>query len=230
MKHAILLVIVATGIIGSLFCIYLARGTETAGLWTAERVVDLGSVLQGQKLNATFSLVNHHSEIVNVAEVVTACTCSQAVVSTMHVLPGQPVQITVSWQTGRSRGSTGTNLQVIYMLADGTKRTMALRVQGNVVPDVVFSPRRLVFQGGHAHTSVLTLSSGHDTPFRVLKVYSNNSAFTAQLNSSDSILVSFVPDKWQPDERVEPLLIVDTDCIAEPQLFIPLNVTKAPSR
>jgi hypothetical protein len=184
-----------------------------------------GEISQGQELYATFGLTNRFPQPLEIKQVARGCTCANAKLSKTHVEPGEQISLEVSWKTGKSRGHTGTNLQVIFQLADGVSGYKLLRIQGDIIPDILYDPVELSFVKTEVATEVVQFSPGRQMDFRISRVFCSNAAFTATLHGNNRVEVTFQPDKWLPEDLSEPKLIVETNSVNEAQIFIPLQVT-----
>jgi len=219
-----LLVVAGLAFLGSLLCVNQARPPVPPELWTDQPVCDRGELSQGEKVHATFDLVNHFPQPLEITKVVTGCTCSKAELSTKHVEPDDHLLLTVSWKTGTARGRSGTDLQVVFQLADGTRGSKILGIQGDVVPDVVYDPTEVVFINGKVASATVHFYPGRQKEFKIRKAFCNHAAFVAHLHGDESVRVTFQPDKWLAEDRSKPNLIVETDSLNEPQMILPLRV------
>ena len=214
--------VAATCILGSMVCLYLARPAAPSELWVTKPVIDHGEVSQGQEIQATFELVNRFPQSLTIGDVFTSCTCSRAKLSKRHVAPGENLSLTVSWKTGSLRGKSGTNLQVFFKLADGSTDFKLLRIEGTVIPDIRFDPAEIVFAGGQAETASIRFHAGRQRAYSIIRVRCDHAAFKAALHGNDCVTVDFRVDQWVAGDRSEPHLIVETDSVNVPQMFIPL--------
>jgi hypothetical protein len=229
MSRALLSLVAAGAFLASLVCIHLARAVPSPDLWTDQPIFDHGRLLQGQQVLATFELVNHFPEPIEILEVITGCACSGTTLSTKYLQPGERVSLKVSWKTGRSRGPTTLLLQVLYKLPDRHFSSKSLQVKGNVLPDIRYDPSEIEFAGNRLETQVLQLAAGAKRDFVILKAFCSHRAFTAEVRESGMIEVTFDPAEWVAEDRSEPLLIVKTNSSNEPQMCIPLAVDREKS-
>lgn len=207
---------------GALVCLYLARPTPAPGLWTANPVLDRGALSQGQEVHATFELVNNYQQPLEIMDVIKECRCSEAVLTTKKLDPGDRTELKVVWNTGAMRGRSGVNLSVVYKLPHAAVRHAGLRVEGDVLPDIVYTPEKVTFAGNKAETQTVRLAPGRMKEFTIQKVHCNHAAFKAQLRSRDVVEISFDPKVPIYANGLEPQLIVHCDSKNEPQLSIRL--------
>jgi hypothetical protein len=214
---------------GSLFCIYLAWPTPPPDLWTERPVFDHGELSQGQEVQAEFALVNHFPQALEITQVVKGCACSDVKLSTKRLEPKEQATLQVAWKTGRMRGPSGVNVQVVFQLADGTVSHKNLRVEGEVVPDIRYEPSKLEFAGGKVESRVVQFSAGRLKAFTIRKAICDRAPFSAKVLEKDRVQVTYDPGKGEPSEGIASRLIVETDSVNEPEMIITLAIGKVKS-
>lgn len=209
---------------GSMICAYLALAESTNQFVAVEPVLKLGELGQGQKVDATFTLVNKGCHTMEIKQIWKSCDCTAVTYDSPVVAPGQACIVRVTWSTGRSRGTTGTDLSVVYTLPEGEAQRTDLQIQAIVKPDIEISSKRLMFASQTKSTQSVTLSPGQLSELCINRVLCTQRAFDAKVIPGTSVVeVTFDPKGWA-DDLSEALLLVETNSKNEPTIEITLAV------
>jgi len=101
---------------------------------------------------------------------------------------------------------------------------LTLRVEAEVIPDIEYQPRRLIFAPDRKASQVITFSPRLEPKAAVTRVYTSHRAFTARLLAGRSqVEVAFDPSQW-PKENPMIELIVETNSDNERLIKIPVMV------
>jgi len=103
---------------------------------------DFGTVLQGRKVEHTFTLRNKGNKPVRIREVSSSCGCAAAMLSTRDVVPGKTTQLKVTFAAGGARGRFNKAVRVVCA---GPSPPLILRVSGRVAPLVRAEPDLVLF-------------------------------------------------------------------------------------
>ncbi len=210
--------------IASFWLIAAAWPVHQPDLFTEKAVIHLGDLSQGQKAVVEFVLVNHFSQPLEIVDVVRSCTCSEATPERNHLEPNGRTVLRVAWSTGSYRGLHTVNVSVVFKLADGEAGARSLQVEGNIVPDIITEPGKLVFDGTKAETQSLHLRAGRIARFKVSSARCNHRAFTASLGENGVVDVTFDGRSPVYANGIEPMLILANDGPNEPNIMVPLEL------
>ena len=195
------LLLAGVAMFASVVCAYLARPPVQGGLVATKPVLDLGELSQGQTVAAEFELVNRSSGPVKILDVVKTCTCTQVEISRYLLEPQEGMVLATRWKTGASRGKTGANIGVVYTQADGPAQFLNLGLEANVVPDILFEPAEVIFEGNHKGSRVVTFSPGRRPDVSLVRAACTQPAFNAKILPGGSrVEVSFNPSLWPAEE------------------------------
>jgi hypothetical protein len=228
MSRIVLLCGAALALAGSLVSAYLAR--PRCAVCDDELVAtppthQFGQLRQGATVTATFDLSNRCSVPVHIDRVMTNCDCTEHKLSASDLQPGEAASLTVTWHVGAKRGEVSTHASVVYRRQGAAQSDqVSIRLTADVVPDVVCSPSRLVFESGRAAKQSLHFSSDRLEGRLLLQAFCTQQAFTAVLSpDGDSVEVAFDPALW-PGGNVRAELVVRTISSNEPNCRIELEV------
>ncbi len=172
---------------------------------------------------AEFDLANNFPQFLEIIDVVKGCSCTEATIERKHLEPKARTSLRILWNTGRSRGPHGINVEVAFKLADGKSYSKLLRVEGNVIPDLILDAEKLVFRGNGSETQTLRLAPGQTGKFKVLKSRSNHQAFKTEQDAGGGVAVTYDGKTPVWINGLEPKLILETDSPNEPQVIVPLE-------
>ena len=215
---------------GSGVCAYFARPVAPPTLEAVQPLDDIGEIGQGETKSVEFELVNHYPRNVEIKDVSTTCSCTNVDLTKHLLAPGEKVALKADWRTGASRGKRTTDLFVLFAPEGGAPGRMTLRVQGTVVPDMLYSPDTLDFEKGTSATKSVVFSPGRMPDGELKKAWCTHHAFAATLApGSHEVAVSFDFGKWTvDDDNLQPgsvgFLQVETTSPHEPVCRIPLVV------
>jgi hypothetical protein len=226
MRTKVYLLIAATlCFIAAAVCVYLGVGAPAAGFSAVESVRDLGEVHQLEELRTTFELINRFSQFVEIKKVVRSCGCTDVVVATNSIGPGEKTTLEATWNTGYSRGREGVDLWVVYTLADGREGGAKLRIEGTILPDINYEPSVVAFDSTSRGERAVQFLPGRLSTFNLKNAKCSHMAFSADLDSAHArVRVSIEPQKWVPEDEARPVLSVDCDSARVPTLRIPIIV------
>lgn len=227
MTRLFLLVAAFAGFAGSITCLYLAEPKPAHDLWTETPVINCGDLSQSQEVHVQFEVVNNFPNALDIFDVFRECGCSAVELSTKHLEPGERTYVNVTWKTGASRGYRGINLGIFFNLGDGRPLEKSLRVEGNIIPDIAITPEKMTFVGDKPEKQAIRFSPGRAERFKIRRVSCNHSAFKAQMVNEHLAEVTF--DGVTPiyANGLQPILIVETDSLKEPEITVPLELRLA---
>lgn len=75
---------------------------------------DFGTLLQGQKVNCDFKIINNSSENVKIDRIVTSCDCTTCSVSDSVIAPGEKHSVNVIFQDSITNGDFSRIIHVFY--------------------------------------------------------------------------------------------------------------------
>jgi hypothetical protein len=230
MRRTLLLAVAIVCISGSVVCAYLARPQLPATLEAVNPVFDVGEVGQGETRSVEFELINHFPRNVEIKEVFKSCSCTNVVLAKRTLAPGETVALKGDWQTGASRGKRAVDLTLTFAPEGQLTDRLRLRVEGNVVPDMQYSPEKLEFEKGKPATKIVVFKAGRMANGELKKASCTHHAFTAALGpESNEVTVTYDPTKWTVDDEGTSfgsigLLQVETNSPHEEVCHLPLIV------
>jgi hypothetical protein len=188
-----------------------------------EPIIDLGEVAQGQKLTATFQLVNRFRTPIEIQGVQRGCACASAEVSRRILKPGEETTLTLVWATGAMRGQQEISADVVFVVNE-TVRAKSVAVRGRVEPDIHYSPDKLNFTFGQDGEQRLRLSPGRSAKVEVKRVYCSHRAFKAEWHPETSEVVVRYTAKEDPNDATGEYRL-GIECVSEgqPTIYIPLR-------
>lgn len=221
---AVLLLAAATGLIWSASA--MSRPPNRPGVYAENPVVDFGELNQGDVREAEFALVNHFPQPIAISDVLTGCSCTQAVLSDKEVPAGGRFTVAVKWSVGVRRGPLSDGVNLLYRAPDGQQKMAKLGLTATVIPDIHYAPNVLEFAPAVASTVVVQLSPGRRDPFVLKHATATQEAFRVALDApANAVTVAFDPAKWV-DIGADPWLSIETDSERQPTLTIPLRVQR----
>lgn len=227
MHRFLLLLVAVLSFAGSWLAVWAAWPRNVPELWTNATVVDHGDLFQGQEVHTEFQFENRYSEVLEITDVYKSCGCSEAVFSARVMNPGERASVQVVWKTGRTRGRNSIAVDVFYSVGTSTAQRKSLRIEGNVVPDIVCRPEKLTFDGKKKEVQLATLAAGRMATFSIGKAYCNHPAFKVETSGANTIKVVFDGDTPVFADGAAPRLIIETSSPNEPQMFVPLEIVRS---
>ncbi len=212
---------------GSLFCVYYSIPSKPRGLEAMAPDYDFGQLGQGEKVAATFEVVNHHDRPITIVDYLKSCDCASVSHDKAELGLGEKTTIRALWKIGSRRGQARTQIWVVYqVVGEEFPHRTALQLKATVKPDIEMSATRLVFQSNTAAKQVVSFTHGRMATFELRKAYVTQSAFDARLlPESNQVEVSFDPRQW-PTDGTQAYLRVETDSPNEPIIEIELTATE----
>ncbi len=154
--------------------------------------------------------MNYFSQDVEIVDIVKGGSCSDALFSTKLLRPRERGSLAITWKTGSSRGRHGINVNIIYKLENSEEIYKTLRVEANVVPDIEYEPKDVVFDGTKPEKKSVRLRPARMDRFVVAKARCNHPAFKAHV-SGNAVDVIFDCDTPVYANGLSPVLILETD-------------------
>lgn len=219
--------VLGLGFLGSAaVCAYAAWSMPKRGLICPKPVVRFSDLSQGQSVSAEFELHNTFGQGVRILGVRQSCGCTSVQLSARSLAPGERLEVRAMWATGGMRGESAVRIWVVYEQEGGRAGSTELRLEGDVKPDVEYSPASLTFSPAGEKWKEVRLTPGRLASFRVDRVYCTHRAFEATLKGDPRrAVVSFDPAEWPAGGlSEEAFLVVETDSKNQPALHIPLQV------
>lgn len=196
------------------------------GLAFSPAVQEFGTVGQGAKLEAVFTLTNHYPGPIEIVDVQTGCSCRTASVSQKSLSPGEAATMTLTWSIGTRRGEASETVWVIHTTPDESKHVWARVHLGAVVePDIVFTPRPVTFRSGEAGVVRVRLTPGRMPTFTASDPYGNTRLLAARyLPQTTEVEVRYTPS-GERDDHPGLEVLVKTSSPNEPLLRIPVTIS-----
>lgn len=195
-------------------------------------VQDVGTVRQNATVSAQFLLRNTSREDIILFEPSTTCSCTSATVSRSDLRPDDESIVTLTFDSGHTRGKTGGEALLSWRYADSTDvRTLRLALEATVDPDYEVQPLNLEFSStGGRQSAQIEIWPTHVPSLKVLDVSSNSSFLATRVLEADPpgrtiIDVAFDPRSFYMGTGT-PKVIVRTDCSSQPVVSIPVIVSR----
>lgn len=218
----------------SIFCAMMAMRqgppASSSPLQVTPERVDLGRLRQNRQAVGRFELRNTGTTPIRIREVFGSCSCTSHELSSPDVPPGESVELSLTYDSGVSRGDTKTNATVYYVVeGERQLRFVTCPMNALVEPNIAWSPPRLQLNRETKTTAQITLRPEQIERFEVLDVSATHRAFSVNARAGRDpdqpcvIDVVFDPAVWG-ERSGESEVIVRTDDPVAPLLRIPVQV------
>lgn len=192
---------------------------------------DFGQVKQGTSTPITYSLVNASSIPLKIHNVVTSCGCTTTSISKKEIAPGEKSVLTLSYDSGQTRGSIHVAAHVIYSDAMSEEyKSLPLEAKGAIDPDYGIKPERLQYEGNKKLSKRVVVWPRHTKDLSVTNVTCNKRFFTARIvkqavDGQMQIEVVFDPSEYYQDAGPAHLSISTTSQV-QPVALVPIEVVQ----
>jgi len=189
----------------------------------------LGKIRQGTLRTIAYSIVNRGSEPLTISEVVASCGCTTTSITKKDIPPGETSVVTLSYDSGQSRGVVRVIAHVIYrrISMDGSE-SLSLEAKGEIDPDYGINPERLQFKADKKVSQRLVVWPRHTKDLGVTNVTCDKRFFAAHIAGEPtggqvSIDVTFDPSDYYRDAGPAQLSIA-TNSHVQPVAHVPIDV------
>lgn len=178
-----------------------------------------------------YILTNNFPYQIQMLSVTRTCGCTQALLNKVILRPHESAILSCMFNLAGKAGDFATSLTVLYRRVGGREtetRGVVCAAYATVDPIVRLSAAELRFDPDRASAKTISLNitDGHS---RVTAISVEHKAFRAELAPDRvHITVAFDPTRWAPASGV-PRLIINTDCVNETNIRVPLVVQRATS-
>ena len=190
---------------------------------------DLGQVKQGESASITYSLVNVTSRPLRISNVVTSCGCTTTSISRKEIAPDEKSVITLSYDSGQSRGPIHILAHVFYSDATSNEyESFPLEATGEIDPDYGIKPERLQFGRDVGFSRRVVVWPRHTQSLKVMNVACDKRFFKARIiepaaDGQVRIEVQFDPREYYQDAGPAHLSI-STSSQIQPVALVPIEV------
>ncbi|MEW5981641.1 MAG: DUF1573 domain-containing protein [Acidobacteriota bacterium] len=193
--------------------------------------VDVGQVVEGQRVEREFAFKNTGEELLVVERLVADCACTAALPSAGHLRPGESAAIRVAVDTRDMAGAI--QKRVTVECNDPEQRTVTLVVAAMVRPELLLSSRTVDFgqlNEGMEATRRVRVMIAHGADVRLLGVRSTNESISAWLEPTGNPAVVNVTARVLPRRRGQGSalfgnLVLTTTSLFTPELRVPIRGT-----
>jgi hypothetical protein len=164
----------------------------------ASETCDLGSVVQAEQPDCTFSFVNAGGDDLRILQVEPTCGCTTALLSSPLLHAGERGALRVVFDTENYAGEVAKEIEV--RSNDPSRPLVVLQVKAAIEPEIDFEPRLVSFDNvppGAALRQTVMLTNRRAEPVRLLRLGSQPDAYRCLMSS------------WQ--DRSQPLVIESWD-------------------
>ncbi len=187
---------------------------------------------QGESRSAQFQLRNRSKETLRISRVVGHCSCASHHLSDSELSPGETATLTLTYQSGGSRGDTGTFATIYYFLVEQQQLLNTdCQIKAHVQPNIVWTPEVITFQTGHSSSCRLNITPDALSKVTLLDVACTREGVMATIDSNRDpktaqVTVLFDSELWgkKPGKAELILRVGDPDV---PILRVPIRVTQA---
>ena len=189
---------------------------------------DLGTMPQQAHSVARFQLTNNSPDAIEIAEVFTSCSCTQATVGKKQLANGETTGVEVGFDSGQARGDVAQEIRVLYILSDGTKHSRSLGIKAFVEADILTEPMRIDFSYGQSGRVTLNLRPGLLNEFEVKSAVATHGSLTVRRNedSPRDLTVDYQPSENGDEASRSVAVVIETSSPKEPRLYVPVTFLK----
>jgi hypothetical protein len=174
-----------------------AAGAAPPGIAFESETCDLGSVVQGEQPDCTFTFTNRGTEDLRILHVEPTCGCTTALLSAPLSRPGERGAIRVVFDSDNFVGEVVKEVEV--RTSDPARPSLTLRVKALVEPEIDLEPREVTFDAvpaGAELRRVVTLTNRKADPVRILRLEGQPSSCRCLLPSWTDPAQPLVLESW----------------------------------
>lgn len=198
--------------------------------------IDLGAIRSGPPRNVRFELVNRSTDAIEIIRVEPGCGCIRPSVSRMQLAPNERADLTISINTLTSPpGPQSWSVTVVYRVGKTDPATLALRAQGEIIPELTITPAQLAFSTATVGNQTITVSDRSGKPRSIVGVRTTHAGLVANLDEATTTEKGWTRPirlrllETYPVGQAEEYVIFslnDSEC---PEVRLPVRITKRAS-
>ena len=189
--------------------------------------LDLGTVGQYESREAKFLVKNTTGEQIELIQFHPTCACLQQASDRDKLMPGETATIVVVWKMGSARGTTTNSVGVTWGLVGKPEVTNTIYLTASAViePDYIVEPEVIRFDKSMPGEIVIRVRDGRKAGIKIFDAKSINSAIVVRRLDSNSISVTYKPDKYQPNpDMLSDIISIYFEHPSEPIFTVPCEV------
>lgn len=109
-----------------------ARMSSNPGITVTPEKLNLGRLLPGTTVTATFRVENNTSDELHICDIATSCGCARPRISNAIALPGETVELLVDLDAPSKPATILRSLSLCYTLGDNNRHWIGLDLNGVV--------------------------------------------------------------------------------------------------
>jgi hypothetical protein len=210
-----------------------AKRFECASIFYVESsLIDLGTIEQFKKYKASTKIFNLTEDTISIVEVAKSCSCSDLLIESKILKPGESTLMHLSWSTGNSKGRKTEVLTLFCEDQHQPTRAFSreIRLTGIIEADFSLSHDELRFDPAVESEQTISLKDRAGMNTIITSVSSPSPFFSFRMSEKNkSFIVLTHPERCGAiSSRSE--IMISTSHLADQRIILPVYFSTSPGQ